>query len=247
MIDQHIPSDGTTRHQPDLDLASPNPFGSLSVLNECLGGGSLENNLVNSGISRALEVGVGWNFTTMKQLARLSLQDQPIFSAENLLAIDFDLPPDENLADQLGTYEGKFRRERISVEQLQNRIIAGSTPPFDLIISEGVASAGWENVGLEQTDHEGLQKNKESLKITLQAMRDCMNSNNPQALLMMSSKLEDEFLLLSRQDFEEAGLEVVHFLHADNIDWLEALQEAKIFPPEYDDAGYRLVICKVKQ
>src|SRR3989339_760852 len=230
MIDQHIPSDGTTRHQPDLDLASPNPFGSLSVLNECLGGGSLENNLVNSGISRALEVGVGWNFTTMKQLARLSLQDQPIFSAENLLAIDFDLPPDENLADQL-----------------QNRIIAGSTPPFDLIISEGVASAGWENVGLEQTDHEGLQKNKESLKITLQAMRDCMNSNNPQALLMMSSKLEDEFLLLSRQDFEEAGLEVVHFLHADNIDWLEALQEAKIFPPEYDDSGYRLVICKVKQ
>lgn len=245
MIDEF--KDNTTGHFPDSDLVSSNPFGPLSILNEYLGNGPLENNLVKADIKRVLEVGVGWNFSTMKQLARLSHQGKPLYSAADLLAIDSNLLQDKDLGIQLGTYRDKFTREKISVEPLRDKIKTEATRPFDLIISQGVASAGWESFNFDLEDNISIQKERESLKKTLQAMRDCMNSKNPQALLMMSSQLEDEVLLLSKQDLEQAGLEVVHFKHADADNWTEILQQKGIFPAEPDDAGYRLVICKIKQ
>lgn len=244
MIDQ-LKDDGI-RHHLDTDLVSSNPFGSLSVLNEYLGSGSLENNLFNAGIKRVLEVGVGYNFETMKQLTRLSHQGKPLYSAQDLVAIDGDLLPDKDLGIQLGIYGDKFTREKTSAEQLRDRIETGSVLPFDLIMSQGVASAGWENFNFDPEDHKSMQVEKESLIKTLQAMKDCMNNKNSHALLMMSSQLEDEILLLTRQDFEQAGLEIVYFEQPKDKVWTEILQAEKIFPTEPNDAGYGLVICKRK-
>ncbi|HLL60243.1 MAG TPA: hypothetical protein VK338_00865, partial [Candidatus Nitrosocosmicus sp.] len=71
---------------PDEDLYSSGIFGSLALVERYLGSESLEKSLPKAGITRVLDVGCGWSFTNLKQLARLNDAGKPIFEPNDLLA-----------------------------------------------------------------------------------------------------------------------------------------------------------------
>lgn len=225
--------------------------GDLEALRVYFQKPTLSEGLVSSGIKRALEVGIGIEFSAIKQLARLVSQEgQPVFTKNNLWAIDPYLRLDERpryispisgrLVSPLSKRLDRFTREGVAVEVIAERIEKGGLTPFDLVFSRGVTTIG----GLPK--YEKIEQKRFGGMYIIAAMKRCLG-DNPNALFMISTKLYDTVLPYCRKDLEELGLEVVHYNEARGASahqWIKKFQKRGLFPDSPEEVFFNLVICK---
>lgn len=205
---------------------------------------SLADGFSSRNIQRVLEVGVGEDFEAIKQLSYQSADGKPLFDRENLWAIDPSLRDDSHLAHltKLYGYLSKFRRERTGVETFAPRVLSGEIAPFDFVFSKGVVSYGSDVLG-----HGSTEEREEIGLGLIAAMRDCLNPDNPEALLMLATQHYEEFLPFCARDYEDIGLGMVYSETTDDPISLRAAQiyrENGTFRDHPEGVAYNLVICK---
>lgn len=200
---------------------------------------TLAEGLVAAGIKRAVDVGTAKNFEAVKNLALLRFQDQNAFTPEDVWAVDPAIYPDRMLRDRLPKYGHLFRRLPLSAQDLQARVASGEVAPFDLVLSKGVISTGW--------NHDGEMEEEYTRRLEIaRALRGCLNPQNPNSVLVLSGIEQDEMLPISDRDLDQLGLDLVYSSKAPEEDtsWAHSFQVFGLFPPRPYNNFYNLVICK---
>lgn len=209
---------------------------------------TLEEGLIAAGVQRAVDVGTASNFETAKHLAKSQFQGQSVFTPENVWAIDPRLASDRFLQDRLPKYGHLFRRLPLSAQDLQTRIVSAEIAPFDLVLSKGVISTGW-NLGSEEIGSEYSIGAEYSNRLEVaRALKGCLNPQNPNSLLVLSSIDQDEMLPINDRDLDQLGLELVYNSKAPKEDsvWAGNFQRSGLFPPPPYNNFYNLIICRNK-
>lgn len=209
----------------------------------------LAEGLVQAGIRRVMEVGIdgGREYYAIKNLIALQTKSgAPLFNPRDLWAIDPVLMQEDYLhyLDVLRGFVDRFSRGRIKVEVMAEQIEKGDIPPFDLVFAKGVVTIGNLFDGSQPIE----EWRKEGSNI-IRAMQACLTPNNPNAMLLISTKYMGSLLPYCRQDFDNLGLEVVHFepTNGEQADvLLNLFQQIGIFPTDPDQPFFRSVICKRK-
>lgn len=243
------PGETDTDGQFDSDFGSQGAGGwfirELNALTRYFGYPTLAEGLVRAGIKRGVEVGVGRALSSnmIAPLARLHFDGQAVFVPKDIWAIDPVLGTDEDLLaiGSLGKYRDLFTRVPISAEVLREQVAAGAVSPFDLVISTGVVAIGSTLFGFD--DRQGYEK---GLTI-IEAMRGCLNPQNPKAILALFDYFQDMFIPCAPSHLTHLGLKVVYGREST---WEEArirhqaLRESGLVPPD-ERVFYSEMICQV--
>lgn len=202
---------------------------------------TLEEGLAAAPVRRAVDVGTASNFETVKHLARLQFQGRSVFTPDDVWAVDPGMWSDRRLQDRLPRYGHLFRRLPLSAQDLQARVSAGEVAPFDLILSKGVISTGWNYGGEMEEEY------TRRLEIA-RALKGCLNPQNPNSMLVLSGIEHDEMIPLSDRDLDQLGLDLVYSNKAPKEDsiWAHNFQSAGLFPPPPYNNFYNLIICRNK-
>lgn len=200
---------------------------------------TLGEGLVAASVRRAVDVGTANNFETVKHLARLQFQGQSVFTPEDVWAIDPVMFPDSILRDRLPKYGHLFRRLPLSAQDLQARVASGEVAPFDLVLSKGVISTGWNFSGEVREEYAARLE-------VARALKGCLNPQNPNSLLVLSGIDHDEMLPISDRDLDQLGLDLVYSNQAPKADrsWGSTFQGLELFPPPPYNNFDNLIICQ---
>lgn len=210
----------------------------LRHLQRYLGRPSLSESLVAANIRRAVDVGVGADCEQVKHLASQTHDGNPVFAPLSIWAVDIKLL--DNARRNLRGWEDRIVAQGLSAQDLKEKVASGDVLPFDLIVSKGVLS-----VLLGNKIAEAYERSRE----VLQALQGCLNPQNPNAMLLLSNIGNEELVLASEPDFNNAGLQLVYGnkVPSDSAmhhGWGGILQRGDYFPPEPYDGFYDLAICK---
>lgn len=202
--------------------------------------------LTRAGLKRVMEVGTYLDFEAIKELCALQIGERTLFRKEDIWAIDPNLWSDNELRfiSRLDGFMDRFSRNQCRTEIIMANVQQGLLLPFDLVFAKGVASIGYLT-GLDNEIEEWTEDGREIIR----SMRDCLNPENPNALLMISTKYNDKVIPYCRQDLDKLGLETVYHEPANGRDaeqWIRIFKEFGHFPNDPDESFSRSVICKRK-
>lgn len=217
----------------------------LVELTNYLGRGNLKDGIIGGSLFRCLEVGPGQTTDTLEALSLLTSDGHPVYSPENLWAVD----PFINLSKTLSTVpylaglKGRFTFKMWSAEETANAVARREIPPFDLVIAKGVVSHGGINyLGVSR---EALEEGLEAVFSVIRSMRRCL-SDNPNAVMLLATTTFDSILPFREQELEKLGLSVVyaHTQTGKGAMLIREYQEAGIYVDTKKKEIIDLVICK---
>jgi hypothetical protein len=176
-------------------------------------------------VQNVLEIGNGNRFEALISIFDALMKNDPHFPLKNIWAVDPELSFNIWPEQEDTVYQMTLR------EHTLEDILPETSGRFDLILSKGVLSIG-----------AGIRfQPKSVLDDILRAMRASLNPNNPDAVVVISSKT-GLLLPFTSQTLEFAGLKPVFFVSPTLVDLISENQLAK--EDLLDHHPFKIVICQ---
>jgi hypothetical protein len=199
----------------------PTPRDDLQALIDFAHLPNLASLLQTFNIKKVLEVGGGNDLEALNQINQVD-------KAIQLVSTDPQY-------GQVGM-TGPIRLLPLPIETLST-----ASDDADLILCKGVVSSG---SGI-------ITGGREKGFPILTAIIESLNSNNPHAVAVISTKFPDAIIPYTLKELETLGFKILHSVrpikgYSDTNKWLEALQSSGIFPGATIKDFFTLAICRKK-